>query len=57
MDRRLLHFRLTARGPQACELDFRHTGLPAEAVAEGREHLLTSLTAYAETGTWTPFGK
>ena len=53
----LLHFYLTARGPQACVLDFRHTGLTAEAVAEGWEHFLTSLAAYAETGTGTPFGK
>ena len=39
-----------------CELDFRHTGLPAEVVAEGWEHFLASLAAYAETGMGTPFG-
>ena len=52
-----LQFELAARGPQTCELDFRHTGLPAEVVAEGWEHFLASLAAYAETGTGTPFGK
>jgi uncharacterized protein YndB with AHSA1/START domain len=51
-----LRFELTDHGPQACELDFRHTGLPAEVVAEGWEHFLASLAAYAETGTGTPFG-
>ena len=51
-----LHFELTEHGPQACELDFRHTGLPAEVVTEGWEHFLASLAAYAETGTGTPFG-
>ncbi len=52
-----LRFELAARGPQTCELDFRHTGLPAEVVAEGWENFLASLAAYAETGTGTPFGK
>jgi uncharacterized protein YndB with AHSA1/START domain len=52
-----LRFEIAARGPQACELDFRHTGLPAEVVAEGWENFLASLAAYAETGTGTPFGK
>ena len=51
-----LRFELAARGHQACELDFRHTGLPAEVVVEGWEHFLASLAAYAETGTGTPFG-
>ena len=51
-----LRFELSDHGPQACELDFRHTGLPAEAVAEGWEHFLASLAAYAETGMGTPFG-
>jgi uncharacterized protein YndB with AHSA1/START domain len=51
-----LRFELTDHGRQACELDFRHTGLPAEVVAEGWEHFLASLAAYAETGTGTPFG-
>ena len=52
----LLKFDLTTRGPRACELEFRHTGLPAEVVAEGWEHFLASLAAYAETGAGTPFG-
>jgi uncharacterized protein YndB with AHSA1/START domain/ketosteroid isomerase-like protein len=52
-----LHFDLAAQGPQACELQFRHTGLPAEAVAEGWDHFLPSLAAYAETGTGTPFAR
>lgn len=51
-----LRYRLFVRSPTACLLDFRHTGLPAEAVAEGWEHFLASLVAYAETGTGTPFG-
>ncbi len=54
--RHQLRFELTDHGPQACELEFRHTGLPAEVVAQGWEHFLTSLAAYAETGTGTPFG-
>lgn len=53
----LLQFTLTARGPHESELEFRHAGLPAELVAEGWEHFLASLTAYAQTGTGTPFGK
>jgi uncharacterized protein YndB with AHSA1/START domain len=53
----LLQFGLTAHGPGECELEFRHTGLSAELVAEGWEHFLASLAAYAETGTGTPFGK
>ena len=52
----LLQFELTARGPETCTLDFRHIGLPEELVAEGWEHFLASLAAYAETGTGTPFG-
>jgi uncharacterized protein YndB with AHSA1/START domain len=51
-----LRFELADKGPQACELDFRHTGLPAEVVAEGWEHFLASLATYAERGTGTPFG-
>jgi uncharacterized protein YndB with AHSA1/START domain len=53
----LLEFRLTPRGPSESELEFRHSGLSAELVAEGWEHFLASLVAYAETGTGTPFGK
>ena len=51
-----LRFELADNGPQACELDFRHTGLPAEVVAEGWAHFLASLATYAEHGTGTPFG-
>lgn len=53
----LLQFALTARGPRECELEFRHTGLPAELVADGWEHFLASLAAYAQTGAGMPFGK
>ena len=52
-----LEFDLAPHGPQACELQFRHTSLPAEAVADGWDHFLTSLAAYAQTGTGTPFGQ
>jgi uncharacterized protein YndB with AHSA1/START domain len=52
----LLEFRLATRGPAESELEFRHSGLPPEVVAEGWEHFLASLAAYAETGTGTPFG-
>jgi hypothetical protein len=51
-----LSFELTQHGTQACELNFRHTGLPADLVADGWEHFLGSLAAYAEHGTGTPFG-
>lgn len=51
-----LEFKLTARNPRECELCFCHRGLPAELVADGWEHFLASLAAYAETGTGTPFG-
>jgi uncharacterized protein YndB with AHSA1/START domain len=51
-----LRFELTGRGPRACELDFRHAGLPAELVADGWEHFLASLAACAEQGSGTPFG-
>jgi hypothetical protein len=50
-----LQFELTEHGPQSCELDFRHTGLPAEVVAAGWERFLASLAACAEGGTGTPF--
>jgi uncharacterized protein YndB with AHSA1/START domain len=51
-----LRFELADKGPQDCELDFRHIGLPPELVADGWEHFLGSLTAHAEHGTGTPFG-
>jgi uncharacterized protein YndB with AHSA1/START domain len=51
-----LEFRLAARGPAESALDFRHRGLPSEVVAQGWDHFLASLAAYAETGTGTPFG-
>ena len=51
-----LSFELTDRDPGTCELTFRHSGLPAEAVAEGWRHFLASLAAYAESGTGDPFG-
>ena len=53
----LLEFRLATRGPAESELEFRHGGLPAERVAQGWEHFLASLAAYAESGTGTPFGQ
>jgi uncharacterized protein YndB with AHSA1/START domain len=51
-----LRFELTDRGRQACTLDFRHTGLPPEVVADGWDHFLTSLAAYAERASGSPFG-
>ena len=30
-----VRFELTTRGPHACELDFRHIGLPPDLVADG----------------------
>ena len=49
-------FELAARGPHVCELDFRHIGLPPDLVADGWDHFLASLAAYAVTGAGTPFG-
>jgi uncharacterized protein YndB with AHSA1/START domain len=51
-----LRFELADRGPRACELDFRHIGLPSDLVADGWEHFLASLAAYAQHGAGTPFG-
>ena len=51
-----LSFQLADHGPGTCELTFRHSGLSAEAVAEGWQHFLASLTAYAEGGAGYPFG-
>ena len=51
-----LRFELTARNDDACDLDFRHIGLEPGLVADGWEHFLASLAAYARHGTGTPFG-
>jgi uncharacterized protein YndB with AHSA1/START domain len=51
-----VRFGLADRGPQACELDFRHTGIGRDLVAEGWKHFLASLAAYAEHGTGNPYG-
>ncbi len=51
-----LSFELADLGADRCELTFRHTGLPGDAVAGGWRHFLASLGAYAEGGTGHPFG-
>ena len=51
-----LRFELSEHGPEACDLDFRHTGISPEAVADGWDHFLASLAAYAERGLGSPFG-
>jgi uncharacterized protein YndB with AHSA1/START domain len=51
-----VRFGLAGSGPQACELDFRHTGIDRELVEAGWEHFLASLAAYAENGAGHPFG-
>ncbi len=51
-----VRFRLADGGSQACDLDFCHTGIDRELVADGWEHFLASLAAYAEHGTGSPFG-
>ena len=51
-----VRFELAERGPRACELSFRHAGIAREFVADGWEHFLASLAAYAEHGTGSPFG-
>lgn len=51
-----VRFGLADRGPRACELDFRHTGIAPELVAAGWKHFLASLTAYAEHGAGSPYG-
>jgi len=43
-----VRFGLADRGLQACELNFRHTGIGRDLVAEGWKHFLASLAAYAE---------
>jgi hypothetical protein len=47
---------LAGRWPQACELNFGHTGIARVLVAEGREHFLASPAACAEHGTGSPYG-
>jgi uncharacterized protein YndB with AHSA1/START domain len=51
-----LGFELADRGPDECELTFRHTGLPGDVVADGWRHFLASLAAYAEGRSGHPFG-
>jgi uncharacterized protein YndB with AHSA1/START domain len=51
-----LRFDLTERGPRACELRFRHTGIDADLVAAGWDSFLASLAAYAERGAGSPYG-
>jgi hypothetical protein len=51
-----LSFELTDHDPGTCGLMFRHSGLPAEVVAEGWRQFLASLAAYAEGGAGCPFG-
>jgi hypothetical protein len=51
-----VRFELAERGPQACELDFRHIGISPEAVAAGWDHFLASLAAYVEHGQGSPYG-
>ena len=51
-----VRFGLAERSPQACELNFRHTGIARELVAEGWEHFLASLAACAERGAGSPYG-
>jgi uncharacterized protein YndB with AHSA1/START domain len=52
-----LRFELAGTGARTCELVFRHIGLPSELVADGWQHFLDSLAAYAEHGTGAPFGR
>jgi activator of Hsp90 ATPase-like protein len=51
-----VRFGLARRGPNACELEFRHTGIDRELVADGWEHFLASLASYAEHGKGSPYG-
>ena len=51
-----LSFELADRGPDECEVAFRHSGLPGDVVADGWRHFLASLAAYAEGGAGHPFG-
>jgi uncharacterized protein YndB with AHSA1/START domain len=54
-------FTLVGRGPDECELSLRHAGLTPELVcydqcANGWDHFIESLAAYAERGEGSPFG-
>jgi uncharacterized protein YndB with AHSA1/START domain len=51
-----VRFELVDRGPQACELNFHHTGIGREQVAAGWDHFLASLAAYAERSAGSPYG-
>jgi hypothetical protein len=51
-----VRFELSGHLPDGCELDFRHTGIAPELVAEGWDHFLASLAGYAERGEGSPFG-
>ena len=51
-----LRFDLAERGPRACELRFRHAGIDGRLVADGWDHFLASLAAYAEHGAGSPYG-
>jgi hypothetical protein len=51
-----LSFELSDRGPDGCELDFRHTGISPGVVAVGWDHFLASLAGYAERGEGSPYG-
>ena len=50
----MITFDLLDRG-DACELAFRHRGVPRGLVAPGWEHFLRSLAGYVETGVRRPF--
>jgi hypothetical protein len=52
----VVHFELADREPQICELNFCHSAIAGELVAQGWEHFLASLTDYAEHGTGSPYG-
>ncbi|MDP9148451.1 MAG: SRPBCC domain-containing protein [Myxococcota bacterium] len=54
-------FDLAPRGPEGCELSFRHVGLTPglecyEMCEDGWEHFLASLVRYIDEGEGTPFG-
>lgn len=51
-----VRFGLADRGPRACQLNFHHTGIGRQLVAEGWDHFLASLAAYAERGAGSPYG-
>lgn len=51
-----VRFELAERGRDECTLDFRHTGIDPDLVADGWDHFLASLAAYAEHGEGSPYG-